>query len=191
MKVNAIRGNIDLKVWRESNRNSRELGKDKRYYYLCSSNYGWKVRIQIIKKKKTFCGVLNVCLYIIWRNIKLALSRLWKFVCILQSLQQPENKFNSYWILIYGYGCVYMWSVNVTQSCLTLCDPMNYSLPGPTVHEILQTRIIEWVAIPFSRGSSQPRDQPQFSGITGGFFTIWATREYIHIYIWIKMTNPK
>ena len=48
----------------------------------------------------------NVCLYIIWRNIKLALSRLWKFVCILQSLQQPEKKFNSYWILIYGYGCV-------------------------------------------------------------------------------------
>ena len=150
-----------------------------------------RLEYKLLKKKKTFCGVLNVCLYIIWRNIKLALSRLWKFVCILQSLQQPEKKFNSYWILIYGYGCVYMWSVNVTQSCLTLCDPMNYSLPGPTVHEILQTRIIEWVAIPFSRGSSQPRDQPQFSGITGGFFTIWDTREYIHIYIWIKMTNPK
>ena len=136
-----------------------------------------------------------MCLYIIWRNTKLALSRLWKFVCILQSLEQPEKKFNSYWTLIYGCGCVciciYMWSVNVTQSHLALCDPMDYSLPGSTVHEILQTRITEWVAIPFSRGSSQPRDQTQFSGITGGFFTIWATREHIHTYIWIKVTNPK
>ena len=46
----------------------------------------------------------------------------------------------------------------VAQSCLTLCDPMNYSPPGSSVHGILQARILEWVAIPFSRGSSQPRD---------------------------------
>jgi len=48
--------------------------------------------------------------------------------------------------------------VLVAQSCLTLCDPMDYNLPGPSVLGILQTRILEWVAIPFSRGSSQPRD---------------------------------
>ena len=47
--------------------------------------------------------------------------------------------------------------VLVTQSCLTLCDHMDYSLPGPSVHGILQARILEWVAIPFSRGSSRPR----------------------------------
>ena len=46
-----------------------------------------------------------------------------------------------------------------------------------TVHEILQARILEWVAFPFSRGSSQPRDQTQISHIAGGFFTSWATRE--------------
>ena len=46
----------------------------------------------------------------------------------------------------------------VTQSCLTLCDLMDRSPPGISVHGILQTRILEWVAIPFSRGSSQPRD---------------------------------
>ena len=46
-----------------------------------------------------------------------------------------------------------------------------------TVHEILQARILEWVAYPFSRGSSQPRDQTQVSCIAGGFFTSWATRE--------------
>ncbi|CAM9632051.1 unnamed protein product [Rangifer tarandus platyrhynchus] len=47
----------------------------------------------------------------------------------------------------------------VPQSCLTPCDPMDCSLPGSSVHGILQTRILEWVAIPFSRGSSQPRDR--------------------------------
>ena len=49
--------------------------------------------------------------------------------------------------------------VKSLQSCLTLCNPMDYSLPGFFVHEILQARILEWVAIPFSRGSSGPRDQ--------------------------------
>ena len=46
----------------------------------------------------------------------------------------------------------------VTQLCLTLCNPMDYSRPGSSVHGIIQARILEWVAIPFSRGSSQPRD---------------------------------
>ena len=44
------------------------------------------------------------------------------------------------------------------QSCPTLCDPMDHSLPGPSVHGILQARILEWIAMPFSRGSSGPRD---------------------------------
>ena len=48
--------------------------------------------------------------------------------------------------------------VKVTQLCPTLCNPMDYSMPGSSVHGILQVRILEWVAVPFSRGSSQPRD---------------------------------
>ena len=59
-----------------------------------------------------------------------------------------------------------IFKVKVAQSCLTLCYPTDY-----TVHEILQTRILEWVAFPFSRGSSQPRDRTQVSRIAGGFFT--------------------
>ena len=51
------------------------------------------------------------------------------------------------------------------------------SLPGSSVHKILQARILEWVAIPSSRGSSWPRDQTRVSCIAGVFFTIWATRE--------------
>ena len=56
--------------------------------------------------------------------------------------------------------------VKVTQLCPTLCDTMDY-----TVHGILQARILEWVAVPFSRVSFQPRDQTQVSCIAGGFFT--------------------
>ena len=56
--------------------------------------------------------------------------------------------------------------VKVDQLCPTLCDPMDY-----TVYGILQTRILEWVAIPFSRGSSQPRDRTQVPHIAVGFFT--------------------
>ena len=67
--------------------------------------------------------------------------------------------------------------VLVVQSCRTLCDPMDCSLTGSSVHGILQASKLEWVAIPFSRGSSCPRDQIWVSQITSRFFTIWATRE--------------
>ena len=56
--------------------------------------------------------------------------------------------------------------VKVAQSCLTLCDPMNYTVLG-----ILQARILEWAAYPFSRGSSLPRNQTGVSCIEGRFFT--------------------
>ena len=58
------------------------------------------------------------------------------------------------------------------QSCPTLCNPTDY-----TVHEILQVRILEWVALPFSRGSSKPRNLTQISCIAGRFFASWATGE--------------
>ena len=61
--------------------------------------------------------------------------------------------------------------VLVAQSCLTLCDPMDCR-PGSSAHGILQARILEWVVIPFSRGSSQPRDQTQVFHTAGRFFTI-------------------
>ena len=70
------------------------------------------------------------------------------------------------------------WSeVKVTQSCPTLCHPMDYRVHGIIVHGILLARILEWVAFPFSRGSSQPRDQTQVSHIAGRFFTSWGSRE--------------
>ena len=66
-------------------------------------------------------------------------------------------------------------TVLVAQSCLTLCDPTNCSLPGFSVHGILQAKILEWIAIPFSRGTSQPRDRTLVSCLAGKFITIWAT----------------
>ena len=60
----------------------------------------------------------------------------------------------------------------VAQLGPTLCNPMDYSLLGSTVHGILQVRKLEWVTMPSSRRSSQPRDQTQASRIAGRFFTI-------------------
>ena len=64
----------------------------------------------------------------------------------------------------------------VAQSCPTLCDPMDYSLPGFSIHGIFQARVLEWVAISFSRGSSQPRDRTQVFHNASRCFTLWATR---------------
>ena len=65
---------------------------------------------------------------------------------------------------------------DLCQLCPTLCNSVDCSPPGSSVHGILQARVLEWVAIPFSKGSSRPRDQAQVSCIAGRFF-IWANRE--------------
>ena len=76
----------------------------------------------------------------------------------------------------------------VAQSCLTLCDPMDCSLPGSSVHGIFQARVLEWIAISFSSGSSRPRDRTQVPCIVDRRFTIWATKEVHLIIAPIKLT---
>ena len=84
-----------------------------------------------------------------------------------------------------GWSCVpsllFDWRPNYCewspQSCPTLCDPMDCSLPGSSLHGILQARVLEWVAISFSRGSSLLRDWTRVSCIPGRSFNLWATRE--------------
>ena len=67
-----------------------------------------------------------------------------------------------------GWSCVpTSYLSEVAQLCLTLSDPMDCSLPGSSIHGIFQARILEWVAIPFFKESSQPRDQTQVSCIAG------------------------
>ena len=82
----------------------------------------------------------------------------------------PQPAFHSQTFIWYLPTCNV--KMKVVQSCLTLCDPMDYA-----VHGILQARILKWVAIPFYRGPSHPRNRTQVSHIAGRFFTSWATRE--------------
>ena len=67
---------------------------------------------------------------------------------------------------------------------LTLCDPIDFSLSGSSVHGIVQASVLEWIAVPFSKGSSQPRDRTQVSRIAGRFLTIWTTRE---AHLWTRI----
>ena len=74
-------------------------------------------------------------------------------------------------------GWVSEWVSEVARLCPTLCDPMDWSLPASSIHGIFQARVLEWVAISFSRRSSRPRDWTWVSHIVGRRFTIWANRE--------------
>ena len=78
----------------------------------------------------------------------------------------------------------------VAQSCPTLCDPMDCSPPGSSVYGILQARILERVAISFSRRSSRSRDWTWVSHIVGRRFTVWATRE-VQYDLWLKKKKKK
>ena len=97
----------------------------------------------------------------------------------ISSISNMSNHQYSHWSL-----CVF-----VAQSCPTLCDPKDCSSPGSSVYVILQARILEWGAISFSRGSSQPRDWTQVSFTTGRCFTIWATREALYNNIHVAYTT--
>ena len=95
------------------------------------------------------------------------------YECVAENIKVHTPKkdcFHVVWIMTWKV------QVLVAQLCPTLCDPMGYSSPGSSVHEILQARILEWVVISSSRGTTRPRDWTQVSCITGRFFTIWATR---------------
>ena len=115
-----------------------------------------------------------------------------------------------YWSIVdfqycVSFRCTAQWFSYITKcvrmcvrhsGCLTLWDPMDCSLPGSSVHGILQTRILEWVAILFSRGSSRPRDWTWVSHIAGRLFTTWATRgahiiEYIYFRFFSTIDNYK
>ena len=76
---------------------------------------------------------------------------------------------------------IYESESEVFQSHPTLCDPIDCSLPGSSVHRIFQATVLEWIAISFSRGSSQPRAWTRVSFIINRHVTIWATREIYYL----------
>ena len=87
--------------------------------------------------------------------------------------------------ILSGQGRILQDCSLVTQSCLTLCDPMDCSLPGSSVHGILQATVLRWVTISFSRESSWPRDWTQVSHTADRFFIVWATRVATPESIWL------
>ena len=91
---------------------------------------------------------------------------------ILANTKNTKNEQCDSLTLFLQNAPLYLLKVKLAQSCPTLCDPRDY-----TVYGILQARILEWIAVPFSRRSSQPRDQTEVSCTAGWFFTSWATRE--------------
>ena len=108
-----------------------------------------------------------------WVHFWDVLSGLSSFLkcCLLRPLLNIFSPSSLLWNLLEN-----LVKVLVAQSCLTLCNPMDCSLLGSSVHGIVQARILEWVVIPFSRGSSRPRDRTRVSCIVGKFFTVWATQ---------------
>ena len=103
---------------------------------------------------------------IVWPSLENIIHSIYAFVSSFTACLRTTGTWS------YSLHSLSFLKVKVAQSCLTLCDPIDY-----TVHGILQARILEWVAVPFSKGSSQPRDRTQVSHIAGRFFTSWATRE--------------
>ena len=93
----------------------------------------------------------------------------WSFLSWSFVVQRVRNTYNKISLIWY----VYMHPQSL-QSCPTLCNTMDCSLPGSYVHWTLQVRMLEWVVMPSSRTSSQPRDQTQVSHIAGRLFTVWA-----------------
>ena len=96
-----------------------------------------------------------------------------QWIQIISSICWPISALRLLWPPVYWP----LVKVLVAQSCPPLCDPMDYSPPGSCVHGISLARILKWVAIPFSRGSSWLSVWTQVSCIAGRFFTFWATRK--------------
>ena len=121
----------------------------------------------------------SVCL--LWRNVYSGFMPIFKlFVCFFFNVELYE-------LYIYIWDIYPLWAIVlkvkilVTQLCLTFCNPMDCIPLGSSIHGIFQARVLEWVAISFSRGSSQPRDWTWVSCIAGRFFTVWATREALYL----------
>ena len=140
---------------------------------------------------------IHVCVIHVWHImcVQSWMNNTANSVSLLLLVSSIHRWMDKGYIYIHTYICIYpfiqgyidiythththtrtKWSeVKEAQPCPTLCDLVDCSLPDSFVHGILQARILEWVAVPFSRGSSQPRDRTQVSRVTGGFFTV-----YIH-----------
>ena len=130
----------------------------------------WKRKALEAKQDYSYLEKFNKLAIDNW--LKLKLWTCFKMVPYCQSPQQLETPNQN--------SSLPQSESEVAQLCPTLCDPVGCSPPSSSVHEILQARMLEWVAISFSRGSSQPRDWTQVSRIAGRGFHLWARHLYFH-----------
>ena len=119
------------------------------------------------------------------------------FLTVFKSLELKWYSLSQHWLCVFSISCSVLTETcmhaQLRQSCPTLCDSMDCSLLGSSVHEILQARILEWVAMPSSRGSSWPMVQPNFltsTELAGRFFTTSTTWEaqiklVIYLNVWL------
>ena len=126
--------------------------------------------VEFILKCKGFQVRTNICYFYILDVDKFSPSPVSFCLCMCTEIRGQKQKWE--WP-----GCNLQKNVKmlVSQSCawqITVCNPMDCNLPGSSVHEILQTRILEWITIPFSRGSSRHRDRTWVSCIAGGFLEV-------------------
>ena len=113
-------------------------------------------------RKLPFCH--SVKCFLLTRYIRRSFMEQTGVTIVTESIFRPHSSFSL--AVLSTILC------EVTQLCLTLCSPMDCSLPGFSVYGIFQARVLEWGAISFSRGSSPPRDQTRVSHIVGRCFTI-------------------
>ena len=118
----------------------------------------------------------------LWLRMSLLLTQKW-LPCFLFWPHDPlrllfVRMMIFYYPVSFAFWEVTRWKWKWSRSvCPTLCDPVDCSPPGSSVHGIFQARVLEWIAISFSRGSSWPRDWTQVSCIVDRRFTVWATDE--------------
>ena len=112
-------------------------------------------------------------------------SQNFHLICWWLGWWKVKLRWENRWI-IFIYICCWFSRQVISNSC----NPVNWSLPGSSVHGVLQARILEWVAVPFSRGSAQPRDWIMVSHVAGRFFTSWPSgKPFICIYTYIGEGN--
>ena len=152
---------------------------------------GWRISLHCRRHRR--CGFNPWVRKIPWRKKPLQYSslgnpmdrRAWQ-ATVHKELQGAGRD----WVTDYApiYITMKEKKVLLAQSCPTLCDPMDRSPPSSSLHGILQARILKWVRISFSRGSSWCRGQTKVSHIAGRLFTVWVTREaHFHFCFFLSM----
>ena len=152
--------------------------------YLVSVSWQWKEgRKFCFLRESGFCrpkcGPWTSSIRITWKFFRRA--ELWAQTSRISELMLTSVLVPSVCVCVCALSCLFV---------SPLYNPMDSSLPGSSVHGIFQARILEWVAISFSRGSSQPRNRTHVSHIAGGFFAIWPTREAQEYWSGLPFPSP-